>query len=256
MVTNLTLLNIILIFVIHILWHNCNAELLRAENNINNNKSPPLNKKNCFYYDLYNGGKILNTYKIKYVCEKIILNNDMIGDEKLMELAASISSSKKLNEIYIYKDTFTDKSLAALAKYLSNPSCGLKVLSLVKCNLNDESMKAFSENLHLSSRSKLVKLIVEENFLSAKGMAYLANALNTIKSKVTSLYFYKNKLTNKAAKSLGNLLTKNPSIQVLDITDNNLTKVGTNVLRKKIENKRNFKFGIETKNSALEDILQ
>ena len=78
---------------------------------------------------------------------------------------------------------------------------------------------------------------------------------NTIKSKITSLYFYKNKLTDKSSKLLGNLLTKNPSIQAVDISDNNLTKVGTNILRKKIGNKRDFKFGIETKNSALEDIL-
>ena len=41
---------------------------------------------------------------LQRVCEKIILNDDHVGDQKLTELLRSISTSTSMRELYIYKD--------------------------------------------------------------------------------------------------------------------------------------------------------
>ena len=55
---------------------------------------------------------------VQRVCEKIILNDDHIGDQKLIELIKSISRSTSMRELYIYKDAFTGDSMVSLGKGL------------------------------------------------------------------------------------------------------------------------------------------
>ena len=196
---------------------------------------------------------------VQRVCEKIILNDDHVGDQKLTELLRSISTSTSMRELYIYKDAFTGNSMVSLGKELSAPASPLRVLSLVKCNINDNAMKILADNLHLSEKSKLQQFIADDNFLGPKGLTYLYDAISKSKTKIhlSSIYLHKNRMNDQAIPIVGKLFHRaQKSIRSLDVTNNGITPIGSDKLKIMIQKEKNLKLGIDAKGSSISEILK
>ena len=222
-------------------------------------RSHPINRRNCFYFDLYGNANALNHHMVQRVCEKIVLNDDHVGDQKLIELSKSISTSTTMRELYIYKDAFTGTSMISLGSLLSTPSSPLRVVSLVKCNLDDNAMKMLAKNLHLSQKSKLQQFVADDNLLGPKGLLYLDNAISKPKAKIklSSLYLHKNRMNDQAIPIIGKLLNRaQKSIRSIDLTGNAITTIGYDKLKIKIQKEKNFKLGIDDNNSSISEILK
>lgn len=194
---------------------------------------------------------------------------EIIADKPIVEVAARIlafasyNPMSRLQELTIYKNSFSDDAVEALATGLKQPGCSLKALSLAhniitqrgvgflaealqfsttltKLNLEDNPIgdsgaTALANAFKRETPSPLVILILKQNGITNSGAAALARALTQPQCFLQELYLDKNKIDDQGVSSLVNALEKNSSLKCLQLFENPIREEGaqllTNVLK-------------------------
>ena len=164
---------------------------------------------------------------------KLYIANTGVRDEAAVDIAAAVSCNIYLQEFDIGKNHLQASSVIKVAK-------GLQKLSTLKKLCINNNQITYEAACHIanviSCNSHLQILDISSNSLQAQGATIILKRLQKI-SSLTTLYINNNIIVNEfeVADDIAAVVSCNP-MQVLDVRDNRLGKIGITKVAKALQN--------------------
>ncbi|XP_076152108.1 NACHT, LRR and PYD domains-containing protein 12-like [Alosa pseudoharengus] len=151
--------------------------------------------------------------------------------EKSCEIVATVlQSSNSLIELDLSRNDLGNSGVQLLAKGLSSPHCNLKTLRLDDCELIDKSCEIVASVLQ--SPNSLLQLNFSNNDLGDSGVQLLSKGLSSSNNILQILRLAYCKLTDKSCEIVASVLQSANSLQLLDLSENDLGDSGVQLLSK------------------------
>ncbi|KAL2086055.1 hypothetical protein ACEWY4_017114 [Coilia grayii] len=146
-------------------------------------------------------------------------------------LAAVLQSPNSLLQLDLRYNDLRDSGVQLLSKGLSSPHCHLQTLRLSGCAISDEGHVCLALILMLNP-SCVKQLDVSNNHPGESAQKLLSATLQDPHSKVITLQLAACKLTEKSCEILASVLQLLNSLLQLDLSDNDLSDSGVQLLSK------------------------
>ena len=160
---------------------------------------------------------------------ELYLSRNYFTDNAAKDFAAVLQHSNcKLETLYLSYNNFTDNAAKDLAAALQHCNCKLKMLNLLRCKFSDNAAKDFAAALK-HSNCKLETLHLSENKFTHNAGKDLAVGLMHSNCKLKELNLSRNEFTDNAANDFAAALEhSNCKLKTLDLTGN---KFGDNAAK-------------------------
>ncbi|XP_057710176.1 NACHT, LRR and PYD domains-containing protein 12-like [Corythoichthys intestinalis] len=145
-------------------------------------------------------------------------------------LASVLSSPSNLKSLDLRGNKLSNEAVEILSKGLASPNCILESLDLKSCKLGKGSCHPLASVL--SSSSNLRHLDLSHNDLSDKWVEILSKGLANPNCKLESLDLKSCKLGTGSCHPLASVLSSPSNLKHLDLSENNLSDEGVEILSK------------------------
>ena len=153
--------------------------------------------------------------------ESVDLDNNEFGIEGLRHMLPFLMNSPKLEDLHFRRNNnFDTECFEVLVSTLYRVSSKLKHLSISYCNITDISA------LESYNLPDLQKLVLSSNSIGREGCISLANILQNEGSTLTDLFLDNTGMGDEEAELLATSLKHNTKLEILSITNNNITERG------------------------------
>ncbi|XP_057706265.1 NACHT, LRR and PYD domains-containing protein 3-like [Corythoichthys intestinalis] len=164
------------------------------------------------------------------VLESLYLRHCGLGKGSCHLLASVLSSPSNLKSLNLGGNNLSDKGVEILSKGLASPHCKLESLFLMECGLSKSSCHLLTSVP--SYPSNLKRLNLSKNNLSDEGVEILSKGLSSPNCTLEELTLRDCHLDKGSCHLLASVLSSPSNLKRLDLTDNNLSYEGVEILSK------------------------
>ncbi|XP_076130247.1 NACHT, LRR and PYD domains-containing protein 12-like [Alosa pseudoharengus] len=140
------------------------------------------------------------------------------------------SENSLLRELDLSRNPLKDSGVELLSAGLKHTNCRLDTLRLAECKLSENSWKIVATVLQ--SPNSLIELDLSHNDLEDSGVQLLSKGLPSPHCKLQTLRLAYCKLTDKSCEIVASVLQSANSLQLLDLSENDLGDSGVQLLSK------------------------
>nr|XP_035146176.2 NACHT, LRR and PYD domains-containing protein 13 isoform X1 [Callithrix jacchus] len=162
--------------------------------------------------------------KLKCLC----LEKCSLSGASCQDLALFLMSIRQVTRLCLGYNRLQDDGVKLLGAALTHPECALQRLELWFCQLGARGCRHLSDAL-LQNRT-LMHLNVSKNCLGDEGVKFLCEALGHPDCNLRSLNLSGCSFTREGCQELATALKHNPSVEILDVGENDLRDDGVKLL--------------------------
>ncbi|XP_072894813.1 ribonuclease inhibitor-like, partial [Hemitrygon akajei] len=157
-----------------------------------------------------------------------------LTDSGAEDLASALSTNRSLTELDLSENKLGDSGVKLVSAALRNPECKIQKLWLNNVGLTDSGAEGLGSAL--STNPSLTELDLSKNELGDSGVKLVSAALRNPECKIQKLWLNNVGLTDSGAQDLGSALSTNPSLTVLDLSENKLGDSGVKLVSAALRN--------------------
>jgi Ran GTPase-activating protein (RanGAP) involved in mRNA processing and transport len=165
--------------------------------------------------------------------DKLILEENLIGDEGLDHLATGLVKLRKVN---LRCNLITSSGCKLLADALNMDEASLQTLDVSENAISDDGAEALGSVI---KRSSLLELAIESCLVTDDGVAGLIHSLCDSKALLQSLSLAQNHISETGASALVKMLASNESLSSLDLSSCHLSDKSIEVLAQGLTSDKN-----------------
>ncbi|XP_072893211.1 NACHT, LRR and PYD domains-containing protein 12-like [Hemitrygon akajei] len=199
--------------------------------------NPSLTDLNLSYNKLGDSGvKLVSAALRNPECkiQTLWLNNVGLTDSGAEDLVSALSTNPSLMELDLSVNKLGDSGVKLVSAALRNPECKIQTLWLDSVGLTDSGAEDLASAL--GTNPSLTELDLSGNKLGDSGVKLVSAALRNPECKIQKLELRYVGLTDSGAEDLGSALSTNPSLTVLDLSDNKLGDSGVKLVSAALRN--------------------
>ncbi|XP_072006099.1 NACHT, LRR and PYD domains-containing protein 12-like isoform X2 [Engystomops pustulosus] len=152
---------------------------------------------------------------------KLSLSYNCLSDTSCIHLASGIRNNSSLKILDLFNSDLSGPHLSDLMEALSSPGCRIEELRLAMNKLPDTSCIQLASVIR--NNPSLTKLDLSNNNLSGPHLSDLMEALSSPGCRIKELRLRSNNLSEKSCIHLASGIKNNPSLKILDLSDNNMS---------------------------------
>ncbi|KAG9262204.1 hypothetical protein AMEX_G23943 [Astyanax mexicanus] len=169
-------------------------------------------------------------------CRKAQLAGCNLTEQAIETLSTALQSENStLKELDLSNNDLQGSRMKKLSAALKSSNCKLEILRLSVCKLSEHSCENLQSVLQ-SENSSLKELDLTNNNLEDSGMEKISAGLKSSHCKLEKLRLSMCKLSEQSCNTLQSVLQSENSLKELDLSDNDLTDSGVELLSAELNN--------------------
>ncbi|CAF4446367.1 unnamed protein product, partial [Rotaria magnacalcarata] len=157
---------------------------------------------------------------------KLILRNNVIDDVGLRHFLDVLTVNKNLRTLDLSGNGYDDNLLVETKARIRGKTVDCTTIDLRCCRLDDEAMELLCQAL--VNNKSITTLELRSNQIGETGAQQLARGLH--ESTINTLLLGHNRLGDKGLKHLAGFLASSITLEVLDLSDNDIGEIGMRLL--------------------------